>query len=233
MSVATFFNHPDRIDAFEAWCDAGSTHVLDETPISRAVKNARNHRVALRHFLDDGRLPIHNNRSERELRRVAVGRKNWLCLGSDEAGEANAVFVSLIASCQLHGLDPAEYLRETCSACYRDGRSPTCSTCLRCGGSRSSPATTSAQASQATSSAALPSATPSPTRSLRNLGPLRSRRATYHTGCRCRRDSSDGYKHAKALASATPQTLRRWSVPRKKRFLQAASEFTLPRLGQS
>ena len=50
--------------------------------------------------------------SERELRREAIGRKNWLFVGSDEGGEANATFVSLIASCRLHGLDPAEYLRD-------------------------------------------------------------------------------------------------------------------------
>ena len=100
------------LDAFEAWCDSESLLVLDETPISRLIGYARNHRAALRRFLDDGRVPIHNNWSERELRREAVGRKNWLFLGSDEGGQANATFVSLIASCRLHGLDPAEYLRD-------------------------------------------------------------------------------------------------------------------------
>jgi len=100
------------LDAFEAWCDAESTRVLDETPISKAISYSRNHRAALRRFLDDGRIPIHNNWSERELRREAVGRKNWLFVGSDDGGEANATFVSLIASCQLHGLDPAAYLRD-------------------------------------------------------------------------------------------------------------------------
>ena len=100
------------IDEFEAWCDAEALLVLDQTPISKAIGYARNQRVALRRFLDDGRLPIHNNWSERELRREAVGRKNWLFVGSDEGGEANATFVSLIASCRLHGLDPAEYLRD-------------------------------------------------------------------------------------------------------------------------
>ncbi len=100
------------VDAFEAWCDATAKAALDETPLARAIGYATNQRAALRRFLDDGRLPIHNNWSERELRREAVGRKNWLFLGSEEGGEANAAFVSLIASCQLHGLDPAEYLRD-------------------------------------------------------------------------------------------------------------------------
>lgn len=100
------------VDAFEAWCDHESARVLDETPIARGIGYARNQRVALRRFLGDGRLPIHNNWSERELRREAIGRKNWLFLGSDEGGRVNANFVSLIASCRLHGLDPSEYLRD-------------------------------------------------------------------------------------------------------------------------
>jgi transposase len=100
------------VDAFEAWCDATRPTALDETPLARAIGYATNQRAALRRFLDDGRLPIHNNWSERELRREAIGRRNWTFLGSDDGGDANATFMSLIASCQLHGLDPAEYLRD-------------------------------------------------------------------------------------------------------------------------
>ena len=76
------------------------------------MRYALNQRQALSRFLDDGRLPIHNNFSERELRREAVGRKNWLFLGSDDAGDVNATFVSLLASCQLHGHEPWAYLRD-------------------------------------------------------------------------------------------------------------------------
>ena len=100
------------VDAFEAWCDSTKPTALDETPLARAIGYATNQRIALRRFLDDGRLPIHNNWSERELRREAVGRRNWTFLGSDGGGVANATFMSLIASCQLHGIDPAEYLRD-------------------------------------------------------------------------------------------------------------------------
>lgn len=100
------------VDAFEAWCDATAPTALDETPLARAIGYATNQRVALRRFLDDGRLPIHNNWSERELRREAIGRRNWTFLGSDDGGDANATFMSLIASCQLHSLDPAAYLRD-------------------------------------------------------------------------------------------------------------------------
>lgn len=100
------------VDRFFAWCDDAAPRVLDETPIARAVTYARNQREALRRFLADERLPLHNNDSERALRREVVGRKNWLFLGSDDAGEVNATFVSLLASCQLHGIEPRDYLRD-------------------------------------------------------------------------------------------------------------------------
>lgn len=100
------------VDGFFEWCDREAEHALDETPTAKAIGYARNQRVALQRFLDDGRLPIHNNGSERALRREAVGRKNWLFVGSDDAAEVNATFVSLLASCQLHELEPWAYLRD-------------------------------------------------------------------------------------------------------------------------
>ena len=100
------------VDAFFAWCQQEVGHVLDETPTAKAIGYALNQRVALQRFLDDGRLPIHNNGSERALRREAIGRKNWIFVGSDDAGEVNANFVSLLASCQLHAIEPWAYLRD-------------------------------------------------------------------------------------------------------------------------
>jgi transposase len=100
------------VDAFFAWCDEEVVRALDETPSAQAIGYARNQRVALQRFLEDGRLPIHNNRSERELRREAVGRKNWLFVGNDDAGEVNPTFVLLLASCQLHDIEPWAYLRD-------------------------------------------------------------------------------------------------------------------------
>jgi hypothetical protein len=68
--------------------------------------------AALRRFLDDGRLPMTNNASERALRSIAVGRKNWIFFGSDDHAQAAANLFSLIASCTLHGLDPENYLAD-------------------------------------------------------------------------------------------------------------------------
>jgi transposase len=100
------------LEALLAWVDQQALEVLPESPIGKAVTYTRNQRVALARFLGDGRLRLDNNRSERELRREAVGRKNWLFVGSDEGAKWNATFVSLIASCQQHKLEPWAYLRD-------------------------------------------------------------------------------------------------------------------------
>lgn len=97
---------------FFAWCQEQQSSVLDETPSARAVGYALNQREALLRFLDDPALPMHNNVSERELRRQALGRSAWLFLGSDDAGDVNATFTTLLASCQMHGIEPYAYLRD-------------------------------------------------------------------------------------------------------------------------
>lgn len=100
------------VDRFFDWCDAEVANVLDATPIASGIRYARNQRVGLSRFLEDGRLPVHNNISELNLRRQAVGRKNWLFVGSDEGGAVNAAFTSLLASCRMLGVEPWSYLRD-------------------------------------------------------------------------------------------------------------------------
>lgn len=100
------------VERFFQWCDTEVDHVLDESPIAQAFGYARNQRKALHRFLDDGRLPLHNNLSELNLRRQVIGRRNWLFVGSDDGAETNTVFVSLLASCRLHGIEPLGYMRD-------------------------------------------------------------------------------------------------------------------------
>ena len=65
-----------------------------------------------RHNAEDGSIEIDNNPVERQLRAVALGRKNFLFAGSDAGGERAAAFYSLIGTAKLCGLDPEAYLRE-------------------------------------------------------------------------------------------------------------------------
>jgi len=62
-----------------------------------------------------------NNASERALKHVAVGRKNWLFAGNDAAAENHARLWSLIAGCERHGVDPQRYLT---SARAKTGQTP-------------------------------------------------------------------------------------------------------------
>ena len=100
------------VTRFFSWCQAEREHVLDDTPLAKGIQYALNQQEGLTRFLTDGRLPIHNNGSELQLRRQAVGRKNWLFIGSDDGALANTTFVSLLASCRMHDVEPWAYLRD-------------------------------------------------------------------------------------------------------------------------
>ena len=100
------------VERFFSWCDAEWPTLLEDTPIYDGVRYARNQRKGLERFLSDGRLPLDNNVSERELRRQAVGRKNWIFVGSDDGARSNAAFTSLLASCRMLGIEPWAYLRD-------------------------------------------------------------------------------------------------------------------------
>lgn len=78
----------------------------------KALKYLENQKESLARFLEDGRVPIHNNTSEHAVRPVAVGRKNWLFAGSERGGQAAAIAYSLIESCRRVGVDPYHYLRD-------------------------------------------------------------------------------------------------------------------------
>lgn len=101
------------VDDFFAWAEVEYALVKDQRGLVRtAFGYAVRQREALSRFLDDGRLRLDNNGSERELRRIAIGRKAWLFVGSDDHAQAAANLFSLIASCKLHRLEPEAYLRE-------------------------------------------------------------------------------------------------------------------------
>jgi len=101
------------LDDFFAWADIEHDKVKDQRGLLRtAFGYAVRQREALIRFLDDGRLRLDNNASERALRRIAVGRKAWLFVGSDDHAQAAANLFSLIACCKLHRLDPEAYLTD-------------------------------------------------------------------------------------------------------------------------
>lgn len=101
------------VEGFFEWLHARNDEVKDVRGLLRsACGYAVRQEKALRRFLEDGRLKMTNNHSERALRTIAVGRKNWLFFGSDDHAQAAANLFSLLASCKLHRLEPESYLAE-------------------------------------------------------------------------------------------------------------------------
>ncbi|MBW2742439.1 MAG: IS66 family transposase [Deltaproteobacteria bacterium] len=82
---------------------------IPSEPLHKAVGYALNQRKALCRYIEDGRLRPDNNLAENAIRPIAVGRKNWLFVGSERGGRAAALFMSLIQSCKDCDINPWEY----------------------------------------------------------------------------------------------------------------------------
>jgi len=93
------------------WLRATVRKVSKKSAIASAIGYTLSLWMALTRYADDGSIEIDNNPVERELRAVALGRKNYLFAGSDAGGERAAAFYSLIGTAKLCGLDPEAYLR--------------------------------------------------------------------------------------------------------------------------
>lgn len=100
------------MDKFKAWLDAEKPKHLPKGPMGAAIGYALNQWETLTHFLDDARVPVDNNKAENALRASALGKKNWLFVGNDNAGENLAGLYSLVATCQANGVNPAAYLAD-------------------------------------------------------------------------------------------------------------------------
>jgi len=98
------------LDDLKAWMEAQM--VLPESPIAGAMRYVLGGWEALTRYVDDGDLSIDNNECERDIRPVAIGRKNWLFAGSDEGGRRAAILYTLVLSCRKSGVNPFEYLRD-------------------------------------------------------------------------------------------------------------------------
>jgi transposase len=100
------------VDSFFEWVQQARLTQHGRHLATKALGYATNQEHELRRVLADGRLPLDNTRAERSLRKVVVGRKNWMFYGSDSHAESAAAIFSLVASCRLHGIDPQQYLDE-------------------------------------------------------------------------------------------------------------------------
>ncbi len=99
------------LDELKAWLNATLAQVSAKSPMALAIGYSLSNWTALARFVDDGRIEAHNNAAERALRAVAIGRKNYLHLGSDGGGQSAAVIYTLLGTARLNGINPQLYLR--------------------------------------------------------------------------------------------------------------------------
>lgn len=100
------------LDKMKKWLDEHSLVALPQSSFGKAINYNLNNWTELNNYLLDGDLRLDNNLAEQEMKRVAIGKKNWYFIGSDDAGKHSAVLLSLISTCKRHGVNAAEYLKD-------------------------------------------------------------------------------------------------------------------------
>lgn len=101
-----------ELTTLRQWLEEQRAVVLPKSPFGQAVQYALNHWEALTLYARHGFLAIDNNAAERALRPIAVGRNNWLFVGSPTGGQTAAILFSFTSTCRRLNLDPFAYLRD-------------------------------------------------------------------------------------------------------------------------
>lgn len=98
------------LDEIRAWLDEHKKTIPPKTPLGQALGYLHRqwHRLCL--FLDDGRIELTNNRVEREIRKLVLGRRNWLFTWQDDGGKRTATILTIIGTCIAHDINPRPYL---------------------------------------------------------------------------------------------------------------------------
>ena len=117
--------HPDEVlslrqqeslplmNRLRQWLDGDAArNVLPKSRLGEAIRYLNNQWDALCVFLSDGRVPLDNNETEQLMKQVATGRKNWLFIGSVEAGYRAAILLSIVSTAHRHHLDVWAYLKD-------------------------------------------------------------------------------------------------------------------------
>jgi transposase len=98
------------LDKIKAWLDERRGLIPPKVTLGKALGYLHRQWPRLILFVDDGHIELTNNRRERELRRLVLGRRNWLFTWLDEGGERTAAILSILATCIAHDINPRAYL---------------------------------------------------------------------------------------------------------------------------
>jgi transposase len=100
------------VASIRAWLDERDRVELPKSPLREGVNYLRNRWKAFERFLEDGAIPIDNNRTEAIIKGPVMGKKAWLFFGNEKAGETAAVFYTLTMTCKRHAIDVQAYLTD-------------------------------------------------------------------------------------------------------------------------
>ncbi len=98
---------------FHQWLQGNAHGLLARQPLAQAFGYALRHWQALVRYTESGILEPDNNRLERAIRPIALGRASWMFAGSPRGGRAAATMYSLLGTCRLNGIEPYGWLKDT------------------------------------------------------------------------------------------------------------------------
>lgn len=98
------------VESFRVWVEQQRDITPPKTAFGKSLSYIHRQWKRLILFLDDGNIPLTNNRRERELRKLVLGRRNWLFVWKDIGGQRTADILTILASAVSHGLNPRPYL---------------------------------------------------------------------------------------------------------------------------
>lgn len=103
------------LDDLESWLQGELPKLSGKTPLANAIRYALTRMKRLRGYLDHGFLELDNNTAERSMRGIAIGRKNYMFVGSERGGTSAAIIYTLIETAKLNSVDPQAWLTDTLS----------------------------------------------------------------------------------------------------------------------
>jgi len=102
-------------DDLETWLSAQLSRISGKTPLASAIRYGLSRMKKLAPYLDHGFLELDNNAAERAMRPIALGRKNYLFMGSERGGKSAAIIYTLIETAKLNNIDPQAWLTDVLS----------------------------------------------------------------------------------------------------------------------
>lgn len=101
-----------KLASLRSWLETMEQGLSSDSALARACRYPLNRWAAMVRYCDDGQLEVSNNLVENALRGVALGRRNWMFVGSIKGGHASALFYSLVETCKLNGVEPEAWLTD-------------------------------------------------------------------------------------------------------------------------